>query len=94
MEEQDEHLERRLVKTCLCSIAESQRTKPHVHLPSACRLFSLYLALPARFHSKGRAYALRESGGKLLSFFVPDSVLISSTKLLGKVGHVGIHWKR
>lgn len=49
-----------LVKSCLCCIAESQRTKPHVHLPSACRLFSLYLAFTARFHSKGRAYALRE----------------------------------
>ncbi len=35
-----------------------------------------------------------ESGGMLLSFLVPDSVLISSTTLLGKVGHVGIHWKR
>lgn len=79
------------VKTCLCSIAESQRTKPHVHLPSACRLFSLYLAFTARFHSKGRAYALREWWK---AFFVPDSVLIFSTKLLGKVGHVGIHWKK
>ncbi len=46
----------------------------------------------ARFHSKDRVYALRERWKA--SFFVPDSVLISSTKLLGKVGHVGIHWKR
>lgn len=50
------------VLRCICSTEESQRTKLHVHLPLACRLFSLYLAFTARFHGKGRACALRERG--------------------------------
>lgn len=61
-----------------CRISEDLTLRPP---PSACRLFSLYLAFTARIHGKGRACALRE---RWKAFFCPRQCPYFLNKVVGE----------